>query len=95
MSLASQPSQVRYAVDPRDVPPIKAARRLHLTVAEFEAVLPRLQARGFPPPDPDTGNYDLKMIDEWMDDRAKRRNSTPMIQARDARGVVDERIERM
>ena len=29
MLTAPQPSQVRYTVDPRDVPPIKAARRHH------------------------------------------------------------------
>jgi hypothetical protein len=28
-----------------------------------------LFARGFPPPDPDTGMYDLRAIDAWMDRR--------------------------
>ena len=35
------------------------ARRLGLSDAEFAARCPNLLARGFPPPDPDTGNFDL------------------------------------
>lgn len=62
-------NQIRFSVDPRDISPEKAARRLHLTLTQFERVLPRLLARGFPPPDPDTGNFDLKVIDLWMDGR--------------------------
>lgn len=90
--VAPQPSRVRYSVDPRDVPSAKAARRLHLSEAEFQALLPRLFARGFPPPDADTGHYDLKKIDEWMDNRF----ILPLgNRALDAREVVDDRIERM
>ena len=59
------PSAVRFKVEPGDVPPEKAARRLHLTLAEFNGVLPKLLARGFPPPDPDTHMYDLEAIDQW------------------------------
>src|SRR5690606_9130818 len=40
---------IRFQVDPRDVPPEKAARRLGLTLERFEDLLPRLLARGFPP----------------------------------------------
>ncbi len=54
--------------------------------------MPRLMARGFPSPDPDTGHYDLKKIEEWMDNRSVL---PPGKQARDAREVVDDRIERM
>ncbi|AMJ59925.1 hypothetical protein AXW83_06120 [Bosea sp. PAMC 26642] len=84
--------RVRFSVDPRDVPPAKAARRLHLTIDEFEALLPQLVKRGFPTADADTGNYDLKRIDEWMDNRSVQ---TPRNQALDAREVVNDRIERM
>lgn len=56
---------IRHRVDPADVPPEKAARRLCLTEARFLDVLPRLLARGFPPADPDTGMYDLDAIDAW------------------------------
>jgi hypothetical protein len=58
-------SEVRFRVDPGDVPPEKAARRLHLTVEKFNEVLPRLLARGFPAPDPDTGCFALEAIDLW------------------------------
>jgi hypothetical protein len=61
---------IRFPVEPRDVPIAKAARRLHLTVSDFERALPRLLDRGFPRADPDTGHYDLKAIDEWMDRRS-------------------------
>jgi hypothetical protein len=59
-------SCIRFPVDPRDVPAEKAARRLHLTPADFAAKLPALLARGFPQPDPTTGMFDLTAIDEWM-----------------------------
>ncbi len=60
-------SQVRFRVDPRGVPPVKAARRLGLPLGAFEAKTAELYARGFPRPDPTTGNYDLAAIDAWMD----------------------------
>lgn len=92
MLAAPQPSQVRYTVDPRDVPPIKAARRLHLTLSEFERILPRLLQRGFPRPDPDTGNYDLKAVDQWMDARSSLTHAN---QPRDAQGAISERLAQM
>lgn len=80
---------VRFPVEPRDVPPAKAARRLHLTPTEFAAKLPELQRRGFPAADPTTGMYDLKAIDSWMD---RRSGLTTAASARDAREVARERI---
>ena len=62
-------AHIRYAVTPRDVPIEKAARRLHLTKAEFERALPDLYARQFPRPDETTGMFDLKAIDAWCDRR--------------------------
>jgi hypothetical protein len=56
---------IRFRVDPGDVPPEKAGRRLGLTLDQFNEVLPRLLARGFPVPDPDTGNFGLEAIDQW------------------------------
>ncbi len=38
-----------------------------MTLAVFHEKLPNLIARGFPPPDPDTGNFDLHAIDRWCD----------------------------
>ena len=64
-----QPQAIRFAVDPRDVPTVKAARRLHLTEAQFLKIIERLIARGFPRPDSTTGMYDLRAIDHWMDRR--------------------------
>ena len=60
---------MRFRVDPRDVPAEVAARRLGKSVADFEALLPKLIARGFPAPDPDTGNFDMVAIDRWCDAR--------------------------
>ncbi len=56
---------VRFPVDPGDIPIEKVARRLHLTEKELREKLPRLFARGFPMPDPDTGMFDLEAIDRW------------------------------
>lgn len=60
---------LRYSVEPKDVSPEKAARRLGLGKDQFEELLPRLLSRGFPAPDLDTGNFDLDEIDAW---RARR-----------------------
>src|SRR5215831_11497577 len=65
----SRQAEMRYRVDPGDVPPEKAARRLHLTLARFNELLPNLVKRGFPEPDPDTGMFDLDAIDLWRRSR--------------------------
>jgi hypothetical protein len=84
---------IRFRVDPRDVPAEKAARRLHLTPAEFGAKLPELLARGFPAPDPTTGMYDLDAIDRWM--TARHGQQAPGLTAapkpRDAQEVFNQR----
>src|SRR5271166_2619549 len=85
-------SSVRFAVEPRDVPPEKAARRLHLTLTEFMAKVPQLLERGFPQSDPTTGMFDLKAIDKWMD---RRSGLTAESATRDARGLVGRRIAEM
>jgi hypothetical protein len=56
---------IRFKVDPADIPAEKAARRLHLTPAEFEAKLSELIRRGFPAPDATTGMFCLEAIDRW------------------------------
>ena len=81
--------RIRYRIPPRDVPPIKAARRLHLTLCEFEVKKEELYRRGFPRPDPTTGNYDLLKIDKWMDDRDK---PSTLDKPRDAREVLAKRF---
>lgn len=67
---APQPSSVRFPVQPRLVPPAKAARYLHLTLPEFLKLLPALQLQGFPKACPITGNYDMVAIDAWQDRRS-------------------------
>ena len=62
---------LRFHVDPRDVPPYAAARRLGLTEAAFSERLPALLTRGFPRADATTGHFDLDAIDAWR----KRRHS--------------------
>jgi hypothetical protein len=67
-------TNIRYRVDPGDVPAEKAARRLGLTLDRFKELLPDLLRRGFPPADPTTGNFDLDEIDRW---RRSRHGSQP------------------
>jgi hypothetical protein len=42
-----------------DAPDYVAAQRMGMTLEAFKAALPNLIARGFPKPDPTTGNFDL------------------------------------
>jgi hypothetical protein len=63
-------ASLRYRVDPRCVPPAKAARRLGLALAEFDRLKPVLFAQGLPQPDAVTGLYDLVAIDRWLDARS-------------------------
>ncbi|MCJ2084335.1 hypothetical protein [Methylobacterium sp. J-090] len=78
------------------MPASAAARRLGLTLAEFEKVSERLYGRGFPRPDPDTHRFDLDAIDQWR----RLRNASLFglaapSAARDANDVVRERVEKM
>ena len=88
-------SHLRFPVEPRDVPIEKAARRLHLTKAEFETVLPQLYDRDFPRPDETTGMFDLDAIDEWRRRRHPNLFLTAIEQPRDARAVVDARLREL
>jgi hypothetical protein len=86
------PSDIRYRVDPGDVPAEKAARRLGLSLAQFELVKQSLFDRRFPRPDETTGNYCLEAIDAWRRARyphlfpqEKTPSLTPEMKPRDAR----------
>jgi hypothetical protein len=77
-----------------DVPPSKVAVRLGLAdVRELNDKLPHLLARGFPRPDPDTGNFCIEAVDRWR----RRRHPdlfpelTVLPEARDA-SVARQRI---
>jgi hypothetical protein len=83
-------------IQPRDVPIKEAARRLGVAPAEFEAKLPNLLARGFPPPDPDTALFDMVAIEKWCDSRHPHLfGGGSIMQARDAKSVVKDRIASM
>jgi hypothetical protein len=68
-----------FRVEPPDGSPKIAAERLGISLDDFNAVLPNLYERGFPKPDPDTGNFDLS-----GDVRALRASQL----ARDASGAA-------
>jgi hypothetical protein len=85
-------SKPRIKVEPRDVPAEAAARRMGLCLANFEEKLAELLARGFPPPDPTTGLYDLFAIDEWMSSRTRPGALTDGPALRDARDVASARL---
>jgi hypothetical protein len=87
---------MRFRIEPRDVPAEAAARRLGLTLDEFNGKFPNLIARGFPGPDPDTGNFDMQAIDRWCNARHPHLFSDAAgMQARDASTVARARIEAM
>ena len=89
-------ARIRFAVEPRDVPPEKAARRLHLPLSQFDLLRDSLFARGFPRPDETTGMYDLLAIDAWMD---RRSGLAPGLTAdaspRNAQEVFSDRAKRL
>lgn len=60
---------VRFPIDPRMIPASKVARRLGLTLRDFEGKLPMLIESGFPAADPILGTYCLQAVDRWIDER--------------------------
>jgi hypothetical protein len=89
-------TDLRFKLPPGgDVPPAVAARRLGISLTDFEAKLAELQQRGFPSADPTTGNYDFDAIEEWRKVRHPQLFLTNPQTARNARGVVKERLRRM
>jgi len=87
-----RPAAYRHRVSPRDVPPEVAAKRLGLTLVQFEEALPALLDRGFPPADCTTHLYDLVRVDQWMDERHGTGAGRPLRQASD---VFGGRMRRM
>lgn len=59
-------------IDVGDITPAEAGAQLGLTLAQFNHCLPNLLDRGFPPPDPTTGNYALDAISVWRRARHPR-----------------------
>lgn len=89
-AITPRSASIRYAVKPRLAPADKAARVLHLTLAQFQEKLPDLIARGFPPAEPVTGFYDLKKIDLWLDN--PQPGLTTHEQLRNAADVIQQRL---
>lgn len=85
---------LRFHVEPGDVPPAVAARRMGLSEAQFRDSLPLLLERKFPPPDPTTGNFDLNAIDKWRQLRYPQLFLTGPEETRDSRAILKERLER-
>jgi hypothetical protein len=90
--MTNRSSKPRARVEPRDVPAEATARRLGLSLADFEDKLPEYLVRGFPPPDPTSGLFDLVAIEEWMDQRHRRDSLTAGPALRDARDVASTRL---
>lgn len=85
-------SSIRFVVNPRLVPPAKAARRLHLTPSEFEAKLTAFHRHGFPLPCPVSGHYDLVAMDAWLDRMNGVGSADNKATKDDAASVVEARL---
>lgn len=91
---------VRFKLPPGgDVPPDVAARRLGLSPQAFALKLDALTDRGFPAPDPTTGNFDLDAIDAWRRRRHPQLFSGERLllgpPAREAHDLTRERLRRV
>lgn len=78
-----------------DAPPAVAARHMGKTLEAFREALPGLMSRGFPGPDPTTGNFDLDAIEAWR--RARNPQAyglTAESQATNPRDSFSERLAR-
>ncbi len=60
----------RFDLPPRGLTVDESAGYLGLGGSEFNRLLPRLEAEGFPKPDRLTGRRDWKAIENWRDVRA-------------------------
>ena len=60
----------RFTLPPRGLIESESAGVIGLGPSEFNRLLPRLEAEGFPKRDPLTGRRDWKAIENWMDVRA-------------------------
>lgn len=87
---------MRFRIEPRDIPAAIAARRLGLSIEEFQDKLPELLRRGFPAPDETTGNFCLEAIDQWRLRRFPQLFQVPAIEGpRTDRDTARSRIAGM
>lgn len=77
---------IRFHVQPRCVPPAKAAYRIGVTEMHFNEIYADLLKNGFPLPDPVTGNFDLDAIDRYI----AKRNPKLMGEQDDGEAITDE-----
>lgn len=75
---------VRFTIEPRMLPARHIARRLGLSLDEFEQRLPELLSIGFPAADPLLGTYCLQAVDSWIDRRAGLINEKDPVSAQAA-----------
>jgi hypothetical protein len=83
--------------DRGDVAPSVVARRLGLSLEEFERVRPHLERRKFPRADPTTGRYCMEAVDRWRLSRYPELfpELTAAPAARRADAVFDDRLARI
>jgi hypothetical protein len=87
---------MRFNIEPLDIPPAAAARRLGLTLERFQEMLPDLLRRGFPAPDETTGHFCLEAIDRWRVRRFPQLFAQPYIEGpKTDRETARARIEKM
>ena len=79
------------SLEPGDISARLAAERMGLSEAAFREALSELLKRGFPQPDPTTGNFDFQAIEQWRRQRHVNTQSHPY-EALDARGFVSGQI---
>jgi hypothetical protein len=83
----------RFQIVQGDASEKVAAERMGMMLDAFRIALPNLIARGFPKPDPDTGNFDLDAIDTWRRLRHSHLyGGREEFAARDASMVVQDRL---
>ena len=84
--------------DRGDIPKSLVARRLGLSVDDFELHRHALEKRGFPEPDPTTGLYAIEAVDKWRLRRYPRlypEHARAPGAAIDASAVFTERLSRI
>jgi hypothetical protein len=77
-----------------DATPAQMVRSLAIDLADFQRLRLELEARGFPRPDPTTGNYDMDAVHAWRRFRNPHLfGLTPVPGARNSEDVFGERLE--
>ena len=78
----------KFSLPPRGLVEQETAGYLGLGTTEYTRLLPKLEAEGFPKPDPVTRRRDQRAIDAWWDARSR-------LTAENYDGGVSQRLEAM